>query len=192
MAEETAHGIGAQVLRLNAEGCIAVGRALLPLMLERRQGQLVPISSMAGLVASPGQAEYSAAKHAVRGYFASVAAEVADRGVGVTVACPGPIAGEAARMVFGAHGRVEKNEKGSKSKKVPISRCCQLICDAAAHGAPEVWIARHPVLAVAYLLRFAPAAGAALLARVGPKRARALSEGRSGYDYGLIGKEQGK
>ena len=191
MAEETTHAIGQQVLRLNAEGSIAVGRALLRHMLERRHGHLVPIASMAALVPSPGQAEYSAAKFALRGYFASVAAEVADRGLGVTVACPGPIAGAAERTVFGATGKVQKIESvESNKKKVPDWRCCQLICDAAAHNVPEAWIARHPVLAIAYLMQYVPTAATALLARVGPKRARALSEGRSGYDYTLASKDK--
>jgi dehydrogenase/reductase SDR family member 7 len=192
VAEETTQDIGSQVLRLNAEACLAVGRVLLRTMLERGGGHLVPIASMAGVVPSPGQAEYAAAKHAVRGYFASVAAEMADRNVAVTVACPGPIDGAASRTVFGAKGRVEKVEGVEPSKKkVPAERCCQLICDAAAHGLPEAWIARHPVLAVAYLRQYAPALATALLARAGPKRARALSEGRSGYDVqGFLSSKQ--
>lgn len=39
------------------------------------------IASMAGVVPSPGQAAYSAAKAGVRAYFASVAAELADKWV---------------------------------------------------------------------------------------------------------------
>lgn len=41
----------------------------------------VVIASMAGVVPSPGQAAYSAAKAGVRAYFASVAAELADKWV---------------------------------------------------------------------------------------------------------------
>jgi short-subunit dehydrogenase len=44
----------------------------------RRKGRLVVVASMAALVPSPGQAVYSAAKMALRGYFSSVATEVAD------------------------------------------------------------------------------------------------------------------
>lgn len=179
------------MLRLNAEGVIAAGRALLRVMLERQRGQLVAIASMAARVPSPGQAEYAAAKHALVGYFATVAAEVADRCVGVTVVCPGPIAGEESRSVYGPQGRVTKQESArDQKKKVPLARCCQLVCDAAAHGRREAWIARQPVLGVAYLAQWLPGVAAALLARVGPKRARALSEGRSGYDYGLVSKQE--
>jgi dehydrogenase/reductase SDR family member 7 len=189
LAEETTQAIGEQVMRLNAGGCIAVGRALLRHMLGRQHGHLVPIASMAARVPSPGQAEYCAAKHAIIGYYMSVAAEVAERGVSVTVACPGPIAGERVRIVFGARGRIEKTEEAtSTTQKVPMRRCCALICRAAAFNVREAWIARHPVLFIAYLACYMPAVATAVLARVGPKRARALSEGRSGYDYKLARK----
>jgi dehydrogenase/reductase SDR family member 7 len=190
-AEETSHVVGQEVLRLNAEGVIAVGRALLRQMLERQMGRLVVIASMAAKIPSPGQAEYSAAKHALIGYFLSVAAELADRCVGVTVVCPGPIGGEKSRSVFGPSGRIVKSEsEKDQNKKVPMARCCQLICDAAAHQVAEAWIAKHPVLGLAYLVQWLPGAATAVLARVGPKRARALSEGRSGYEYDLARKEE--
>lgn len=190
-AEETLHEVGQEVLRVNAEGVIAVGRALLKQMLERQAGHLVVIASMAARVPSPGQAEYAAAKHALIGYFLSIASELAGRCVGVTVVCPGPIGGETSRSVFGPSGRVVKAEsEKDQKKKVPISRCCQLICDAVVHQVSEAWIARHPVLGLAYLMQWFPGAAVAVLARVGPKRAKALSEGRSGYDYDLVRKEQ--
>ena len=119
-------------------------------------------------------------------YFASVAAEVADRGVGVTVACPGPIAGADTRTVFGPRGKVLKEEeKAGQGKKVPMERCCDLICRAAAFGVQEAWIARHPVLLVGYLTQYFPWASEWLLKRIGPKRARALKGGKSGYSYEL-------
>lgn len=42
------------------------------------KGRLVVIASLAAKVPSPGQAVYSGAKMAVWGYFASLAAEIAD------------------------------------------------------------------------------------------------------------------
>lgn len=119
-------------------------------------------------------------------YFASLAAEVADRGVGVTIACPGPIAGASTRSVFGPFGRVQKKEEQSgQSNKVSMERCCELVSRAAACGVHEAWIARHPVLLMGYLTRYCPSAANWLLRKIGPKRARALKEGKSGYSFNL-------
>lgn len=101
-------------------------------------------------VPSPGQALYAASKAALTAYFGSLATEVADRGVRVTLVCPGPINSEgeggSARSVYGTAGRVPLPAQPRSSKKVDMPRCTQLVCAAAAHGVDEAWIARHPVL----------------------------------------------
>jgi short-subunit dehydrogenase len=181
-------------LRLNGEGCINVGRALLRCMLRQAQpGVLVPIASMAARVASPGQAEYAAAKHAVLGYYRSLAYELSPGQPSVTVVCPGPIAGETERSVYGPEGRVIKAEdERQQRKKVSQERCIDLICRAAASGVPEAWIAKHPVLALAYLTAYLPAVAHFVLRSAGRRRAQALQAGRSGYDTNLTGLVGGK
>lgn len=49
----------------------------------------------------------------------------------------------------------------------------------------EAWIAKHPVLLMGYLQQYVPAAAEVVLKKIGPKRARALREGKSGYSYNL-------
>ena len=51
---------------------------------------------------------------------------------------------------------------------------------AIYHRVDEAWIARQPVLAVGYLFQYTPF-GWPLMKAVGPKRAMALKQGRSGY-----------
>eukprot|EP00873_Tetraselmis_striata_P032925 jgi/Tetstr1/453189/TSEL_040206.t1 len=69
----------------------------------------------------------------------------------------------------------------------------QLLGPAVHHNLPEVWVAKHPVLALAYVFRFLPALGWMVLRKVGPKRARAVRDGKSGYDVqGLVGGDAGQ
>lgn len=188
LAECTAHDIGVEVLRLNAEGTINVGRALLRrLCAQKGKSVLVPIASMAARVPSPGQAEYAAAKHAVVGYFRSLAYELTADRVAVRVVCPGPVAGELERHVFGPDGRTVKQEDARQQrKKVTQARCVALICRAAAGRAPESWIARHPVLALGYLSALLPSFADAILRSAGRRRAQALQAGESGYEAALM------
>lgn len=79
LAEQTSAEVVAQMFALNTLGPINLTRAALPHMLTRRRGRIVVVSSMAGLVPSPGQAIYSACKHALNGYFATLLTEVCDR-----------------------------------------------------------------------------------------------------------------
>ncbi len=79
-----------RVLAINLRGPIAVTRAVLDSMLERRSGRIVSIASDAGRVGSTGEAVYSGAKAGVMGFSRTVAREVASFGINVNTVCPGP------------------------------------------------------------------------------------------------------
>ncbi len=60
-------------------------------MVERGHGQIINISSIAGIIPVPGLSIYAATKHAVRAYSLSVAMELRKKGVYVTVICPATV-----------------------------------------------------------------------------------------------------
>ena len=74
----------------NVFGLFAMTRAVLPLMREQRSGNIINISSVAGLIGFPGSGYYAASKHAVEGWSDSLRAELAPLGIGVTCVEPGP------------------------------------------------------------------------------------------------------
>lgn len=60
-------------------------------MLERREGHIVAVSSVQGRIAMPQRSAYTASKHALQAFSDSLRAEVADKGIKVTVISPGYI-----------------------------------------------------------------------------------------------------
>ena len=74
---------------VNVFGAVAMIKAVLPQMRERRTGHIVNITSMAGLAALPGIAYYCGSKFALEGISESLAQEVAPFGVQVTALAPG-------------------------------------------------------------------------------------------------------
>ncbi|KAF2910416.1 hypothetical protein DAI22_11g098200 [Oryza sativa Japonica Group] len=72
--EETEQGLKA-TFDVNVFGTITLTRLLAPSMMDRGMGHFVVMSSAAGKVPSPGQALYSASKHALNGYFSSLRSE---------------------------------------------------------------------------------------------------------------------
>ena len=70
-------------------GAVALTRAVLPHMRERKTGTIVQITSVGGVVTAPGFGPYCAAKHALEAVSEALAAEVAPFGIRVLVVEPG-------------------------------------------------------------------------------------------------------
>lgn len=81
----------ATVIETNLTSTFRATRAALPKMMRARFGRVINVSSVAGIRANPGQANYSASKAGVIGFTKTVAAEVARRGVTVNAVAPGVI-----------------------------------------------------------------------------------------------------
>lgn len=80
----------AKVVAINYMGVVHTCHATLRHMLAAGQGRIVNIGSDAGRVGSSGEAVYSGAKGGVIAFSKTVAREVARKGIGVNVVCPGP------------------------------------------------------------------------------------------------------
>lgn len=76
-------------LEVNVFGAVAVLKAVLPHMRERRRGHIINITSMGGLLAFPGLAYYHASKFALEGITESLGQEVRALGIRVTAIEPG-------------------------------------------------------------------------------------------------------
>ncbi|MEH1833850.1 MAG: 3-oxoacyl-[acyl-carrier-protein] reductase [Nostoc sp.] len=77
------------VIDLNLTGVFLCTRAVSKIMLKQRSGRIINITSVAGQMGNPGQANYSAAKAGVIGFTKSVAKELATRGITVNAVAPG-------------------------------------------------------------------------------------------------------
>lgn len=97
-------------LDVNLWGVIHGVQAFLPGMLERGEGHMVNVASMAGLLPFPTVAPYCASKFAVVGLSESLAAELVPRGVRVTAVCPGAVRtgllDQARRDMTGVRGEI--------------------------------------------------------------------------------------
>ena len=79
----------AKMLRVNLEAPIHLTQAFLPGMIERGQGKVVLMGSLAGKAGSPRSSVYNATKFGLRGFAFGLRADLVGTGVGVTVVAPG-------------------------------------------------------------------------------------------------------
>jgi ribitol 2-dehydrogenase len=80
-----------RMLNLNINATFRTVRAVLPHMIERRTGDIIMTSSIAGLVPVVWEPIYTASKHAVQAFVHTVRRQVAKFGVRVGAVAPGPV-----------------------------------------------------------------------------------------------------
>ena len=88
--EEVAESEFLPMFDTNVLGLLRVTRAFLPQFRKQRAGNILMLSSIGGLLASPGIGFYNASKFAVNGISEALHAELKPLGVHVTIIEPGP------------------------------------------------------------------------------------------------------
>lgn len=80
-----------RVMQINFMGVVYGTKAFLPQLVENKEGAVVNISSVFGLIAPPSCGDYCAAKFAVRGFTETLMAEFSDSPISIHCVHPGGI-----------------------------------------------------------------------------------------------------
>jgi 3-oxoacyl-[acyl-carrier protein] reductase len=81
----------ADVIDANLTGAYRVTKRAAQSMLRARQGRIILVSSVVGLLGQAGQANYAASKAGLVGFARSLARELGSRSITVNVVAPGPV-----------------------------------------------------------------------------------------------------
>jgi ribitol 2-dehydrogenase len=80
-----------RMLNLNINACFRSINAVLPHMIERRTGDIMVTSSIAGLIPVVWEPIYTASKFAVQAFVHTVRRQIAPHGVRIGAVAPGPV-----------------------------------------------------------------------------------------------------
>ena len=167
-ATETPLEIDRRIMEVNFFGTVALTKCVLPTMLERRAGQIIVISSVAGKFGFYLRSAYSASKHALHGFFESLRMEVHRQGVGVMLVCPGKIRTPISMNALTAEGRPFNAMDEGQLKGVPAEVCADRILKGALRGEEEVYIGGREVRAL-WIKRLFPGLFSRLIRRQKPE-----------------------
>jgi 3-oxoacyl-[acyl-carrier protein] reductase len=120
------------VIATNLRSVFLFTRVASQVMMRKRTGRIINISSVSGIMGNPGQANYSASKAGVIGLTRTVARELAGRKITVNAICPGFIASEMTAAMGAALDEMIK-------EKIPAKRLGEAheIADAVLYLASD-------------------------------------------------------
>ncbi len=143
-----------RVMDVNFFGAVNVTKAALDSLITRR-GQIVVMSSVAGIAPLVTRAGYAASKHALHGFFESLRTELVADGVAVTMVCPSFVRTAIGDHALGGDGGKATVERTQTGTPVEPDVLAEVIVDAVDHRRRFVAPLRDARRA-AWLMRVSP------------------------------------
>ncbi|XP_006144881.2 dehydrogenase/reductase SDR family member 7 [Tupaia chinensis] len=177
---ETSLDVYKELMELNYLGTVSLTKCVLPHMIERKQGKIVTVNSLQGILSAPLSTGYCASKHALRGFFNGLRTELAAYpGIVVSNIHPGPVQSNIVKNALTEEVTKTVGSNGDQSHKMPTSRCVRLMLIGMANDLKEVWISDQPLLSVTYLWQYMPTWAWWITGKLGKKR---IENFKSGVD----------
>ncbi|XP_021057077.1 dehydrogenase/reductase SDR family member 7 [Mus pahari] len=168
---ETSLDVFKELINLNYIGTVSLTKCVLPHMIERKQGKIVTVNSIAGIASVSLSSGYCASKHALRGFFNALLSELGQYpGITLCNIYPGPVQSDIVKNALTEEVNKSMRNNIDQSYKMPTSRCVRLMLIAMANDLKEVWISDHPVLLGAYIWQYMPTWASWLNCKLGKKR----------------------
>lgn len=153
-AEKTSIEIDRVLMEVNYFSAVNLTKAVLPYMKRQKSGHVIVISSVAGKFGFYLRSGYSAAKHALHGFFDSFRLETEKYGIKTLIVCPGKINTNVSLNAItedGKHGKMDASHVDAMSAQ----ECALQILKAIQLNKEEILVGGKELLAVK-IKRFFP------------------------------------
>jgi short-subunit dehydrogenase len=151
-AIETLPEVEATILQTNFIGPVRFTKWLLP-HFNKNQSSIIVISSVVGLFGFPLRSSYAASKHALHGYFESMALESGNPHI--LIVCPGRINTPISLSALQASGEKHAQVDPGQANGIPADVCAQKIVKALGRRKKLILIARGERI-LWYIRRLSP------------------------------------
>lgn len=166
-AIQTPIEIDRQLMEVNYFSYVNLTKAVLPYFKRQKNGHVVVISSIAGKFGFYLRSSYSAAKHALHGFFESLRLETESLGIKTLIVCPGKIKTNVSFNAITATGVSHNKMDESHENAMSAEDCVKQIIDGIIKNKEEIFIGGKEILMVK-IKRFFPKLFSKLIRKQSP------------------------
>lgn len=153
---ETSLEIDRKIMEVNFFGTVALAKAVLPAMIKNGGGHIAVTTSIVGKFGFPYRSAYSAAKHALQGYFESLRIENKQNNIVVSIIIPGRIKTNISENALDKNG----NRRGTTDKSLAngkdVTETARKIVRKLQRQKKEILVGGKEIVMV-YIRRYIPA-----------------------------------
>lgn len=165
--EDTSMEMVRELMEINYFAPAAMAKEVLPRMVARGGGHIAVTTSIAGRFGFPLRCGYSSSKFALYGFFETLQAEYYDKGIRVTLVCPGRVRTNISFYALDKggerHGRLDPGQEGG----ITPEKAAKIIEKAIRRGRREVLVGGKELVMV-WIKRLFPRLCARLSRRIRP------------------------
>ena len=165
--EDTSMEMVRKIMEINYFAPVAIAKCLLPKMVGRGYGKIAVTTSIAGRFGFPLRCGYSSSKFALYGFFETLQAEYYEKGIRVTLVCPGRVKTNISRYALDKGGKPHGVMDPGQAGGMTAEAAARVITRAIAKEKKEVLVGRKELLMV-YIKRFFPGLCATLARKIKP------------------------
>lgn len=154
LAAETPIKLDRLIMEIDYFAGIMLAKAVLPGMIERGEGHFGVTSTIAGKFGFPMRSAYSAAKHALFGYYESLLAENYKNGIRVTLFSPGRVQTNISKNSVDKDGKERGVMDPGQANGISPGKCAEKMIRTMKRGRKDVLIGGSE-LAMVYIYKYA-------------------------------------
>lgn len=153
--EDTSMEMIEKIMKIDFYAPVALAQNILPLMQENGGGHIAVTTSIAGKFGFPLRCGYSAAKHALYGFFETLQVEYSHKKILTTIICPGRVQTNISINALEKGGKKHGIMDEGQARGITSQKAARCIVPAIEKGKREILVGGKELLMV-YLKRFFP------------------------------------
>jgi short-subunit dehydrogenase len=156
LAKDTALSVDRKIMELDYFSVVALTKLILPHMIERKAGHFVITSSVAGKFGVPMRSAYCASKHALHGFFDTLAVECSPYNILCSLLVVAGVQTDVSKNALTGDGSLWGKMDDTQSRGLSVEECTRIILEGVAAKKREINVLEGPTGTYLWLKRLLP------------------------------------